>query len=149
MDEIELLADADVRARDYVAAPATGRSFQPEGPLRAWRVSKRSAARLRPAAGQTLALLDEAGSPATVASNGPRYFGFVIGASQPVAAAASAWRHRLGPVRLFLRQLAGGVNQKTAARCSRRSICRPAAHSASAPRHRPAACAPERRAAPC
>ena len=33
-------------------------------------------------------LLDEAGSPARVASNGPNYFGFVIGATLPIAAAA-------------------------------------------------------------
>ncbi|HEY9086657.1 MAG TPA: hypothetical protein VIO36_00710, partial [Anaerolineaceae bacterium] len=32
-------------------------------------------------AAQTLALLDEAGSPATVASAGGRYYGFVIGGS--------------------------------------------------------------------
>src|SRR5262249_55290788 len=37
-----------------------------------------------------LALLDEAGSPATMASGGPRYFGFVIGGALPVAHAA-AW----------------------------------------------------------
>jgi glutamate/tyrosine decarboxylase-like PLP-dependent enzyme len=40
-------------------------------------------------AGDVLALLDEAGSPATVASGGPRYFGFVIGGALPVAQAAS------------------------------------------------------------
>jgi glutamate/tyrosine decarboxylase-like PLP-dependent enzyme len=33
-------------------------------------------------------MLDDIGSPGTVASNGPRYFGFVIGASLPAAAAA-------------------------------------------------------------
>jgi glutamate/tyrosine decarboxylase-like PLP-dependent enzyme len=38
---------------------------------------------------QTLALLDEAGSPATMASAGGRYFGFVTGGSYPVALAAS------------------------------------------------------------
>jgi glutamate/tyrosine decarboxylase-like PLP-dependent enzyme len=38
---------------------------------------------------QTLALLDEAGSPATMASAGGRYFGFVTGGSFPVALAAS------------------------------------------------------------
>jgi glutamate/tyrosine decarboxylase-like PLP-dependent enzyme len=37
-----------------------------------------------------LSLLDEFGSPGTVASNGPRYFGFVTGGALPVAQAA-AW----------------------------------------------------------
>ncbi|MEO7413754.1 MAG: aminotransferase class V-fold PLP-dependent enzyme [Opitutaceae bacterium] len=44
---------------------------------------------------ETLRLLDEIGSPATLATAGPRFFGFVIGGSLPVALAAnwlaSAW----------------------------------------------------------
>jgi glutamate/tyrosine decarboxylase-like PLP-dependent enzyme len=39
---------------------------------------------------QVLALLDDVGSPGTVASAGPRYFGFVIGGAFPIAVAA-AW----------------------------------------------------------
>jgi glutamate/tyrosine decarboxylase-like PLP-dependent enzyme len=37
----------------------------------------------------TLRLLDEVGSPATIASAGPRFFGFVIGGSLPVSLAAN------------------------------------------------------------
>ena len=47
-----------------------------------------------------IALLDEAGSPATVASAGPRFFGFVIGGSLPVTVAANwlagAWDQNAG-----------------------------------------------------
>ena len=50
----------------------------------------------------TLELLDEAGSPATMASAGPRYFGFVIGGALPESVAASwlatAWDQNAGLV---------------------------------------------------
>ncbi|MGI9603322.1 MAG: pyridoxal phosphate-dependent decarboxylase family protein [Acidimicrobiales bacterium] len=95
MNTDDLLDDAAARARRYLAdivdravapSPEALNQLQrleqplPEGPG-------------DPA--DTLALLDEVGSPATVATNAGRYFGFVTGASHPVATAtgwlAAAW----------------------------------------------------------
>ena len=65
-------------------------------------------------AGATLALLDEIGSAATVASAGGRYFGFVTGGSLPVTVAANwlagAWDQNAGlsvmsPVAAALEQI--------------------------------------------
>lgn len=62
----------------------------------------------------TIALLDELGSPAAVAMTGPRYFGFVIGGSMPVTLAAnwlaSAWdqnaaMHEVTPAVAILEQV--------------------------------------------
>ena len=66
-------------------------------------------------AGAVLALLDEAGSPATVATAGGRWFGLVIGGSLPVTVAANwlagAWDQNAGlatisPVAAALEQVA-------------------------------------------
>jgi glutamate/tyrosine decarboxylase-like PLP-dependent enzyme len=66
--------------------------------------------------GEVLRLLDEVGSPATMATAGPRFFGFVIGGSLPVALAANwlagAWDQNAGleatsPVSAALERAAG------------------------------------------
>jgi glutamate/tyrosine decarboxylase-like PLP-dependent enzyme len=66
---------------------------------------------------EVIAQLDEIGSPATVATTGGRYFGFVIGGSLPAAQAASwfvdlwdqnACLERLSPVSIVLEEIALG-----------------------------------------
>lgn len=63
----------------------------------------------------TLELLDQIGSPATMAMAGPRFFGLVVGGSLPIALAANwlvdAWDqnslfYRMTPVTAFLEQVA-------------------------------------------
>ena len=88
MNELKLLQDADERARRYLENTRERRVFPDSAALDGLNAFDE----VLPMAGNseqsTLRLLDDAGSPATVASNGPNYFGFVIGATLPVAAAA-------------------------------------------------------------
>jgi glutamate/tyrosine decarboxylase-like PLP-dependent enzyme len=95
-----LLAEAGQRARRYLST-VWDRSVAPSpGALAALgRLDfPLPAEGLDPAA--VLRIIDEAGSPATVASAGPRYFGFVTGGALPVAVAVSwllaAWDQNIG-----------------------------------------------------
>lgn len=87
MDELKLLADADARGLRYVEGNATRRVFPSNEAIAALDAFDESLPASGLPAEDTLSLLDRIGSPATTASNGPRYFGFVIGAALPAAAA--------------------------------------------------------------
>lgn len=88
MNELALLADADERARTYLAAVGKRRVFPDADAVAGLAAFDEPLPEQGYADSDVLRLLDEAGSPATVASNDPRYFGFVIGATLPAAAAA-------------------------------------------------------------
>lgn len=87
-DELVLAVDADERARRYLQNIQHRRVFPDDAAIAALReFDEDLPVEGRPDT-ETLALLDDVGSPATVASNGPNYFGFVVGATLPAAAAA-------------------------------------------------------------
>ena len=86
----EVLRDAMAAALDYVGSIDDRRvAADRRRARRAGRV-RRALPRARDGRAATLRLLDEVGGPATMASTGARYFGFVIGATLPVAL-GSAW----------------------------------------------------------
>ena len=96
----ELLLDAAERGARYVAAlPGRAVAPAPEAVrgLAAWDTPLPD----DPGdATETLRLLDEVGAPATMAIDGPRFFGFVMGGSLPVTVAANwlatAWDQNSG-----------------------------------------------------
>jgi glutamate/tyrosine decarboxylase-like PLP-dependent enzyme len=85
----ELLTDTAVRAARYVAA-INDRKVAPGSEDVARLVRLSGALPENPCdPAEVLALLDDVGSPATVATTGGRYFGFVIGGILPAALAAN------------------------------------------------------------
>jgi len=88
IDELTLLNEADERARIYTASVRERRVFPDAAALNGLRAFDEPLPQHPQPEVEALRLLDEVGSPATSVSNGPRYFGFVIGASLPAAAAA-------------------------------------------------------------
>ncbi len=111
----ELLSDASARAIRYLDSLPT----RPVAPTPAAIAGLRAFDEPLPAAASdpaaTLRLLDEVGSPASMAMAGPRFFGFVIGGSLPVALGANwlagAWDqnsalYRATPGTAFIEQVA-------------------------------------------
>ena len=87
-DERALTAEADQRAARYLATLADRRVFPSEDGLAGLAALGGDLPEDPSDALAVLGLLDGAGTPGTVTSNGPNYFGFVVGATLPVAAAA-------------------------------------------------------------
>jgi glutamate/tyrosine decarboxylase-like PLP-dependent enzyme len=94
-DELSLLRDADARAAEYLETVSSRRVFPSGEALAELQNLAGPLSENGCAPNETLALLDRFGTPATVTSNGPNYYGFVIGATLPAAAAAerlaAAW----------------------------------------------------------
>ena len=88
MDEDEILADADRRAHNYLISIGKRRVFPDPAALNGLNAFDEPLPEDSTSPLDMLRLLDESGSPATAASNDPRYFGFVVGATLPPAAAA-------------------------------------------------------------
>lgn len=86
---LKLLADAADRAVRYLDGLDRRGVVPDEAALARLRLFDEPLPEVPVDPAATVALLDEAGSPATVASAGGRYFGFVIGGSLPVTVAAN------------------------------------------------------------
>src|SRR5438477_13166240 len=85
----EILSDASVRAIRYLDG-LSDRSVAPTADaIATLKVFDESMPAGPSDASDTLRLLDEVGSPATMAMAGPRFFGFVIGGALPVTLAAN------------------------------------------------------------
>lgn len=111
----EILTDASLRAIHYLE----GLESRPVAPgaaaIAGVKAFDESLPEQGAAAADVLRLLDEVGSPATMAMAGPRFFGFVIGGSLPVTLAANwlagAWDqnsalYRATPATAFIEQIA-------------------------------------------
>jgi glutamate/tyrosine decarboxylase-like PLP-dependent enzyme len=84
-----LLQEAADRAARYVEGLSARRVFPDDDALAGLAVFEEPLPEGPCDPASVLALLDDAGSPATVASAGGRYFGFVIGGALPVTVAAT------------------------------------------------------------
>jgi glutamate/tyrosine decarboxylase-like PLP-dependent enzyme len=85
----DALGVAVERSRRYMQTVADRRVSPADGPLAALSQFQEPFPEHPTDPTQVIAMLDDIGSPATVASTGNRYFGFVIGGTLPAAMAAS------------------------------------------------------------
>ena len=88
-EKIKLIADAAQRASNYLARGDLAPVFPPQSAINALSGFANSIPFGRTDAREVLARLDELGSPATVRTTKGRYFGYVIGNSEPAATAAN------------------------------------------------------------
>ena len=89
-DRRALLANAAARAAAYLESLDTRPVFPPPEDVESLRQAMQGALPKLPTPPEdVLALLDETAGPATVASAGGRYFGFVTGAALPATVAAN------------------------------------------------------------
>ena len=111
----ELLSDASTRAIRYLDTLATRPVAPTPAAIAALRAFDEPLPEKPTDPAAALRLLDEIGSPATMAMAGPRFFGFVIGGSLPVALGANwlagAWDqnsvlYRATPGTAFIEQVA-------------------------------------------
>ncbi len=111
----ELLSDASARAIRYLETLPTRPVAPTPAAIAALRAFDESFPETTSDPAATLQLLDEVGSPASMAMAGPRFFGFVIGGSLPVALGANwlagAWDqnsalYRGTPGTAFIEQIA-------------------------------------------
>ncbi len=112
----QLLRDAARRSLEYLRKASDRPVCPPEAALRRLdELDPKLPDDPTPAA-ETLRLIDDFASPATVTTTGPRYFGFVVGGALPVSVAAhwlaTAWDQNVGmavmsPSASRLEQVAG------------------------------------------
>ncbi len=115
--ELALLADADARAARYLESVETRRVFPDKYAIVDLEQLGGAFPETSSDPSHTLELLDVIGGAGAVTSNGPNYYGFVIGATLPVAAAsdrlAAAWdqcasSHLNSPTMAKIEKIAGG-----------------------------------------
>lgn len=87
-DEKQVMKQAEQRSFDYLSSVGQRNVYPTQAALDGLRGFDEALPEHGCDSSQTLAMLDTLGSPATVVTNGPRYFGFVVGAALPAAAAA-------------------------------------------------------------